>query len=516
MLELVDPRNYYIFKYKFIIMPPRIEHKQINGISNKLCKGYLCTKEDKEGIWKLLSEFGLHSQNWDGLRGVCKECKNYSQRKEANVEVAEVKQEVKQEKKTGRPKKYTADEIEKLLANYNLFLLEDIKDTDHISKAYIHGVCDLGHEFNTRFDTVVSWINDFKNNTRYQICTECNAECKEMKNLLENENLVEEKGFKLAKMYNNERSDIIYDIECKNGHVTIGRIKGSFIRSFSCKECEHTKDLYNCGDCKQLLSLDKFNKCETNIYRNKTDHNCRECREKQRSKRFQNGYKIPSKNTIIENGIEGKLCCTKECGFKQYTEFYKDSVNSDNYDKYCKKCKNKINKKYAANNKEKNKENKQLYRQNNKEIIYINRKKWIENNKERYDENNRKYVNNRRKNDPNFKILGSLRHRINMALKGSIKSASTVSLTGCTVEELWNYLESQFVEGMTRENYGPVWHVDHIRPCSSFDFTKESEQKKCFHYLNLQPLFATDNLLKSDEYEFDVVHEIKLLSALTE
>ena len=48
---------------------------------------------------------------------------------------------------------------------------------------------------------------------------------------------------------------------------------------------------------------------------------------------------------------------------------------------------------------------------------------------------------------------------------------------------------------MSWDNYGD-WHVDHIRPCASFDLTNEDEQRICFHYKNLQPLWGPDNLEK--------------------
>ena len=57
-------------------------------------------------------------------------------------------------------------------------------------------------------------------------------------------------------------------------------------------------------------------------------------------------------------------------------------------------------------------------------------------------------------------------------------------------------LESKFRDGMTWENYGPFWHVDHIRPWASFDLSDPSQQKLCFHWTNLQPLLATENLAK--------------------
>lgn len=52
---------------------------------------------------------------------------------------------------------------------------------------------------------------------------------------------------------------------------------------------------------------------------------------------------------------------------------------------------------------------------------------------------------------------------------------------------------------MIWSNYGSYWHVDHIIPCSSFDLTNPEEQKKCFHFTNLQPLTAVDNMRKSSK-----------------
>ena len=82
------------------------------------------------------------------------------------------------------------------------------------------------------------------------------------------------------------------------------------------------------------------------------------------------------------------------------------------------------------------------------------------------------------------------------------KVNSTIDLLGCSVEELRIHLEAQFVEGMNWENYGLYgWHIDHIRPCSSFDLTDAEQQRICFHYTNMQPLWAKDNLKKSDKFQ---------------
>jgi|TARA_B110000263_G_C15275430_1_gene495625 hypothetical protein len=76
---------------------------------------------------------------------------------------------------------------------------------------------------------------------------------------------------------------------------------------------------------------------------------------------------------------------------------------------------------------------------------------------------------------------------------GEIKRADTSSnLLGCNVDELMEHLKSKFTEGMSFDNYGE-WHMDHVIPCCAFDLTKPEEQYKCFHYTNIQPLWAKDN-----------------------
>ena len=125
-------------------------------------------------------------------------------------------------------------------------------------------------------------------------------------------------------------------------------------------------------------------------------------------------------------------------------------------------------------------------------------------NKPGYREYFRKYyknwINKKLKTDPHFKLKQALSHRIWGALKGQVKSKRTMELLGCTIDELWIHMESKFTEGMTKENYGK-WHVDHIMPCASFDLTDPEQQAKCFHYTNLQPLWALDNIKKSNRVQ---------------
>ena len=112
----------------------------------------------------------------------------------------------------------------------------------------------------------------------------------------------------------------------------------------------------------------------------------------------------------------------------------------------------------------------------------------------------RKYQSNKRKTDPIYKIRLLLSNRLNHALRGELKADNTMNLVGCSGEFLKQYLENQFKPGMTWQNHTVTgWHIDHIMPCSNFDLSKPEQQKKCFHYTNLQPLWYDENIRKSNK-----------------
>ena len=162
-------------------------------------------------------------------------------------------------------------------------------------------------------------------------------------------------------------------------------------------------------------------------------------------------------------------------------------------------------KKYQLKNKEKIRKQQGKYCLKNKKRVREWKQEWDLKNPGYYKEWNskhKKYLNKkakiRRQNDLTYRLSKVCRTRIWTALKGIDKSASTMELIGCTIDELWNHLESKFNPWMIRENYG-LWHVDHIIPCDAFDLTDPVQQKKCFHYNNLQPLWAIDNMRKSNK-----------------
>jgi hypothetical protein len=191
---------------------------------------------------------------------------------------------------------------------------------------------------------------------------------------------------------------------------------------------------------------------------------------------------------------------------KQYNKEYrlKNKEKIKQYNKeYRLKNKEKIKqfkKKYRLKNKEKQKQYEKKWRLNNKEKANQKCKEWRLKNKEYSKKYLSKYEKKRRKIDPNFKLIKNMRTRIWFALKRKYKSKSTIKLLGCSIEECWQHLESKFQPGMTRENHG-LWHVDHIIPCASFDLKCPVQQLACFHYTNLQPLWAIDNIKKGAKYD---------------
>jgi len=203
---------------------------------------------------------------------------------------------------------------------------------------------------------------------------------------------------------------------------------------------------------------------------------------------------------------------------KPLAEFYKDGKI---YRNQCKECHKEGKKAFYIKNRDNIRERQhELYYQGqdtapkykpyNKHLTIDQRKEQkrvrdsrnYQKDKARKNELNRIYRNNRRKDDINFKILCNLRTRNNMALRHNIKKGHTLVLLGCTIDQLKRYIEKQFIFGMNWDNYGfgkDKWNIDHIIPISNFDLKDIEEQKKACYYTNLQPMWQTDNLRKSNK-----------------
>lgn len=176
---------------------------------------------------------------------------------------------------------------------------------------------------------------------------------------------------------------------------------------------------------------------------------------------------------------------------------------------HCKKCRNKSQKLFRENNTEYYSAYSKQYQKKHKEYMreygIIYRAKNKDKIREKSRDRKREYAKNRLKTDPAFKLRMYMSNRLYCAISGRSKSSSTFEYIGCTPDQLRQYLESKFLEGMTWENYGnPLgdhsygWHVDHIKPISSFDLSIEENIYVAWHYSNLQPLWGIDNLRKNN------------------
>jgi hypothetical protein len=202
-----------------------------------------------------------------------------------------------------------------------------------------------------------------------------------------------------------------------------------------------------------------------------------------------------------------KKCCACKL-IKPVDEFGKNKRKKGGYGYKCKPCRRQYEKSYVAANKELRKAIKKRHSLKNKDKIKAYKKKYNSENKDLIKKTRKKYnsENKHKRNisrkeyylkNPQAKMAEKIRVNILSALRAgkARKSNNTVKLLGCTIEHCLLYLESKFTKGMNWDNYGlKGWHIDHIKPCASFDLSKEEEQKKCFHYTNLQPLWATTEI----------------------
>jgi hypothetical protein len=178
----------------------------------------------------------------------------------------------------------------------------------------------------------------------------------------------------------------------------------------------------------------------------------------------------------------------------------------------CKTCKSEYYKKRNANPEinARNKSFNKNYYQNNKDKMLSRNRMRYENKKQEIKEQIKNRWNNlsevergilrkkrqeNKKANPNYKAIKA--HRRRLAKTINKKTCKTIEVLGCSPLELRLHLESLWTEGMSWDNYGfKGWHIDHKIPIALFDLSCPEQMKICFHYTNLQPLWAKDNLSK--------------------
>lgn len=180
---------------------------------------------------------------------------------------------------------------------------------------------------------------------------------------------------------------------------------------------------------------------------------------------------------------------------KEYSEFYADKTCKDNLRYKCKTCDKKYSRKW-------HKENLERSRKNTREYYFKNKEKVISKNRERY-----------RKNP-----CSNLNHCTSIALRRAIRNikynSSYFDKLGYTKYDFIKHIKRKFKKGMTLNNHGEIWEIDHIVPVCKFDCRKKDQYKKCWSLKNLQPLYVQENRSKGNKYSgspdniIEVYHEI--------
>lgn len=175
--------------------------------------------------------------------------------------------------------------------------------------------------------------------------------------------------------------------------------------------------------------------------------------------------------------------CSKCKINKEFKDFVKNKNAKDGLFSYCKSCNNE----YYRNYNQKPEVKKKIVQRDKKRYSTIEYKNF-----------NKNYNKQRRIINTNYRLAGNLRNRLRIAIYNQQKNGSAIKDLGCSVEEFKKHLESKFQDGMTWENWG-AWHIDHIKPLSSFNLSNREEFLKACNYNNMQPLWAKDNLAKGSK-----------------
>ena len=270
-----------------------------------------------------------------------------------------------------------------------------------------------------------------------------------------------------------------------------------------------------CNTCKIYLPFINFSKASDNV-----SYGLRpSCKDYEKKKRL-------SKPKVCYEPIKiGPLnCCICELD-KSLENFYKSKYSKTGYDYACVQCREQGRKDVLNQLKLENPQeyNERIRKLKNKKRVYVPEKRkeyirkkisedpdYFSSRMKLYREKNRGKIKNykkeynkiKNKTDILVRIARTLRDKVRVTIKKTkaTKFAHTKELVGCSFEELKLHIEKQFTEGMSWEefNSGRI-HIDHFLPCCSFNLVDEEEQRKCFHYTNLRPLWAEDNLRKATE-----------------
>jgi hypothetical protein len=210
------------------------------------------------------------------------------------------------------------------------------------------------------------------------------------------------------------------------------------------------------------------------------------------------------RGTIREDGMIFWGYCGKSPDGQPFPYWLKPEI----YEKEREKSKARLKARYASRKGEYY-EKQKAYREKNKEKVFELKRRYRAKNaekiklaKQKYGVENRdkiaKSLAKRRANNPIVRMANSMRRSIRRYLDAGQKGEmSSFEIIGCSKDDLRKHLESKFRDGMTWQNYGKHWHIDHIVPLISSKSVKEI--KRLCHWTNLQPLTAFENISKGSK-----------------
>ena len=186
--------------------------------------------------------------------------------------------------------------------------------------------------------------------------------------------------------------------------------------------------------------------------------------------------------------------CSK-CGkISLKSNFHRTKNMNDGFQPYCKLCTKKYRKKFYINHRDLEVEGNKKYRSDNKDKI-------------------NEYIKNKKKLDSNYKLACNLRSRTTTAFKSQNvrKTNKTFDLLGCSHSFFKDWIIHQLYGNMTIENFGSLWHLDHCLPIASFNIMDEIDMKTCFNWVNLRPMYSSENISKKANinYRLYLLQQIK-------
>lgn len=217
--------------------------------------------------------------------------------------------------------------------------------------------------------------------------------------------------------------------------------------------------------------------------------------------------------------------------------FSKDKSRKDGLNPRCKNCKSEVDARYRESNKQQIKEQQKTYYENNSQRIKERASQWYHNNpdvhklrmhqyfqdnkdniKRKQSEWNKKnkqkmqeyindYIKNKYDTDIKYRIKSILSARLRACV--SKKYASTLEFLGCSIPDFREWIEYQFDENMSWENYGMYWHFDHVKPCASYDLSIEKNVQECFNWKNIRPCEAKMNMSKNSKIDEILIEQHK-------